>query len=271
MELRAYWAIIKRHFWIIALIVGVVALYSAYQYYHLYKTPGALKAYQSTITLRIGLSAPTHSTNPNYADYLSTSESLSDAFVNGPVLTSKEFATQVSQQIQADTDQITQRYGANADPGNVRDVGAISSALSASRAHNLVTINVLWSTPAGAWAIANAVGEVSEAHISRYLDYEVRNTSSSSFAENTQPSASAQVIVASTDPALVPGPAANKPQLLIALLFVALIIGIALAFLIEYLDDRVRSAAEVAQLLQLPIYGEVPRAPSPGRSIRRTH
>jgi capsular polysaccharide biosynthesis protein len=263
----------KRHFWIIALIVGVVALYSAYQYYHLYKTPGALKAYQSTITLRIGLAASTQSTNPNYADYLSASETLSDAFVNGPVLNSKEFATQVSQQIQADTDQITRRYGANADLGNVQDVGAIGSALSATRAHNLVTVNVLWSTPAGAWAIANAVGEVSAAHISSYLDYEVRNTSSSSLTENgTQPLASAQVINTSTDPTLVPGPSANKPQLLIALLFVALIIGIALAFLIEYLDDRVHSAAEVAQLLQLPIYGEVPRAPSAGRNIaRRTH
>ncbi len=104
MELRFYWSIIWRRIWIIALVVGVVAIYSAYQYYHLRNTPGALKAYNSQITLLIGLQANSRSTDQSYSDYMTTSESLADELVNGPVLNSQEFATQVIQQIKTDTE-----------------------------------------------------------------------------------------------------------------------------------------------------------------------
>jgi capsular polysaccharide biosynthesis protein len=265
VELRTYWAIIWRRLWIIVLIVGIVALYAGYQYYHLRKTPGALKAYQSTITMRIGLEATSQSTDQSYADYVSISESLADELATGPVLTTNEFDTQIVQQIQSDigSGEIANRFGSNPDLGDWQNASAVGSSLTATALHNLVTINVMWSTPAGAWAIANAVGEVSQAHISTYLDYEVRNNPSSSpQATNTHPLAAAGIVSGATDPAQVPGVSASKPLLLVVLVFVALIIAIALAFLIEYLDDRIRSGAEVARLLQLPVYGEVPRAPS---------
>lgn len=273
MELRSYWSIIWRRVWIIILVVGVVALYAGYQYYHLHKLPGALKAYQSNITLQIGLQATPHSTDQSYADYVSISESLADSLATGPVISSKEFDTQISQQIQADMGQITQRFGTNPDLGDWQNPGAIGGALVATRAHSLVTISVTWDTPAGAWAIANAIGEVSVAHISTYLDYEIRTPASNPTPKpndahplEIHPLAAASVISNATDPATVPGPSANKPALLAVLVFVALIIGIALAFLLEYLDDRIRSKDEVAQLLQLPIYGEIPRAPTLGRN-----
>jgi len=47
---------------------------------------------------------------------------------------------------------------------------------------------------------------------------------------------------------------------------VALIVGIALAFLADYLDDRIHGKDEAQQLLRLPVYGEVPRAPTVGRT-----
>jgi capsular polysaccharide biosynthesis protein len=270
VELRSYWAIIWRRIWIIILIVGIVALYAGYQYYHLRKTPGALKAYQSTITLRIGLEATPHSTDQSYADYVSISESLADELATGPLLTTSEFDTQVVQQIQSDKGQIAARFGPNADLGDWQNASAIGTALTATASHSLVTINAMWSTPAGAWAIANAVGEVSVAHVGTYLDYEVRsNPASPPQATNSHPLTSAQIISSASDPIQVPGLSASKPLLLVVLVFVALIIALALAFLIEYLDDRIRSGAEVARLLQLPVYGEVPRAPSPGREKSR--
>jgi capsular polysaccharide biosynthesis protein len=266
MELRAYWAVIKRRFWIIAPIIVIVALYGAYQYYHLYKTPGALKAYQSAITIRIGLQAAPHNTDQNYADYLSVSETLADVIVTAPVMNSQSFTTEVSHQIQSDMDQITQRYGPNPNLGDWQSPEAISAAVSTTRVHNLVTVSVNWSTPAGAWAIAHAIGEVSAAHLGTYLDYEVRSTPSTSVTATAHPVVSAQVISDASDATLVAGPAANKPALLLALLLVAIMVALALAFLVEYLDDRIRSKEEIEQLLQLPCIGEIPSAPTPGKN-----
>jgi hypothetical protein len=235
----------------------VVLLYAGYQYYSLSKTPGALTAYQSNISLQVGLQANVHSSDQFYADYQSVAESQADELVTGPVLTSPEFTMQVLRQIQADTDQITQRYGPNADLGNLSNPAAISSALTAARSHTLVTLSVTWSTEAGAWAIANAIGEVSTTQLSNYLDYEIRATPSST---STQPQIGVKVISAASQPGRVAGSAEHKVSMLFILLLVALIIGMALAALIEYLDDRIFGPREALQLLQLPIYGEIPRS-----------
>ncbi len=264
MELRSYATIIWRRIWVIALVVGVVAIYAGYQYFHLRTTPGALKAYQSSITLHIGLEATAQSTDQLYSDYIATSETLADELVTGGVLTSPEFTTQISRQIQADMGQLHQRFGPNADLDDWQNAAAIGSSLTAARFDTLVNINVTWSTPAGAWAIANAIGEVGATQMSTYLDYEVRNTPTFS-QPGTHPLASAKVVSAASDPAQVAGPAASRPTLLLVLLLVSLIIGIALAFLIDYLDDRIRSKDEAMQVLQLPIYGEIPRTPPTGQ------
>ncbi len=269
MELRAYWAIFVRRFWIIALVVGVVALYSAYQYYHLHKTPGALKVYQSNVTLRVGLQGDTHPADHNYADYVSASESLADEFTTGPIFTTPEFTQQVVMQIQSELPQITQRFPGQ-DLGDIKNAGAIGGSLSASRAHSLVTVSVNWNTPAGAWAIADATGKVSAANMATYIDYVVRPSTTTPATSQGQPVVSAQVVSAASDPATIPGPSASKPTLLLVLVIVALVIGLALAFLIEYLDDRIRSTGEVENLLQLPVFGEIPRAPAPGKERARS-
>ena len=268
MELRSYSLILWRRIWIIALVVGIVALYAGYQYLHLRSTPEALKAYQSSVSLRIGLEATSHSTDQLYSDYVTTSSALADELVNGPVLTSPEFTTQVSQQIQTDLGQIQQRFGPNADLGDWHTASAIGSALTATVSHTLVHIDVAWSTPAGAWAIANAISEVSTTQMSHYLDYEVRSLSTTS-PTDSHPLASATVISVASAPVQVPGALANRPTLLLVLVLVGLIIGIALAFLIEYLDDRIRQKDEVIQLLHLPIYGDIPHVPSAGQ--RKPH
>jgi hypothetical protein len=253
--------------------VGVVALYAAYQYYHLYKTPGALKAYHSEVTLQIGIQNFGSQDNHSFNDYVSASETLADAFTTDPILTSNSFDTAVSQQIRADMDTIAQRYGANPNLGDWQSPAAIAQALSPSRIHNQVTVNVTWTTPAGAWAIANALGEVTTTHISSYMNYGLMNTSAyvsgPSSKSTPLPVVSATVVSAALPSIVVPGPSANRPVLLLLLVFVALIIGIALAFLIDYLDDRIRSQEDVEQLLQLPVYGQVPRVPSLGKGTSR--
>jgi len=266
VELRAYWTIILRRIWVVALVVGIVTLYVGYQYYHLRKTPGALKAYSSGITIQIGLQ-PSSNGDTNSANYVSVSESLADAMVASPILTSHEFDTDISNQIAQDMSMIQQRYGANADLGDWQNASAIGQSLSANRVDSLVTINTNWNTPAGAWAIANAIGEVSVAKIGTYLDYVIKNNAIQNSTGNFMPSqVSARVIVAAPDSITVAGSSSNKINLYILLLLVALALGIALTFLLDYLDDRIRSKNDVTQLLGIPIYAEIPRAPSPGRT-----
>ncbi len=255
------------------LIVGVVALYVGYQYYHLRKTPGALTAYHSAVTIQVGLQPGPGGSNNSSADNASIAENLADTLTTGPILSSKEFDSRVSQQISADTSQITAKFGAGADLGDWQNSSAIGGALTAVRSHNLVTISTTWSTSAGAWAITNAIGEVSTAHLCQYLTYGYvmpQTNTCNTAASNTQPAVSAQVVSSASDPGAIPGPSVNKRTLLFALLLVALIVGLALAFLVDYLDDRVYDKEDAASLLQLPFYGEIPRAPAAGRARTKT-
>ena len=266
MELRAYWTIIWRRFWLVALVVGVVALYVGYQYYHLRRTPGALTAYRSDITIQIGLQASPNGTDTSYADNVVVSETLADAMVTSPILSSNEFDTQVSRQISLDTHQ-NSSYADLSNWQNSGTISAIGGALSAVHAHSLVTVSATWSTPEGAKVLATAVGEVSAANICSYLEYVVsKEASCSPPANSILPGVSAQVISNATDAVAVPGSSVSKQTLLFILLLVALIVGIALAFLADYLDDRIYSKDDAVNLLQLPLYGEVPRAPTPGRT-----
>jgi hypothetical protein len=266
VELRTYWSIIWRRIWVVVVIVGVVALYVGYQYYHLRKTPGALKAFSSDITIQVGLLSTTKG-DPNNADYVTVSEALADTLTTGPVLSSQEFDQDVSNQIGQDMSLITGRFGANVDLGDWHNTGAIGAALSAVRVHSLVTITSTWATDAGAWAIANAVGEVSAAKMGVFLDYVVTSDAShtSTGAAFVQPAVSARVISSATSPTTVAGTANSKMALLIALLLVSLAIAIAVTFLLDYLDDRLHSKEQVTHLLQLPVLGNLPRAPTAGR------
>lgn len=266
MELRTYWSIIWRRIWVVAVIVGVVALYAGYEYYHLHKTPGALKAFSSTVTIQVGLLSTTKG-DPNNADYVTVSEALADTLTTGPILTSHEFDQDVSDQIGQDMGLIAQRFGANPDLGDWQNAGAIGGALNAVRVHSLVTITTTWATNAGAWAIANAVGEVSVARMGVFLDYVVTSDPSHASTSGTfeQPAVSARVISSATDPAAVAGTSSGKVALLIALLLVSLAIAVALTFLLDYLDDRLRSKEQITSVLHLPVLGNLPRAPAPGR------
>ena len=268
VELRSYAKIIWRYIWLIVLIVGLVALYSGYQYYKLRKTPGALTGYNSNISLQIGLVATTKG-DPNPADNVTVSEALADTLVLGPVLSSREFCSDISRQIGQDMSIIQQHYP-NPDLGSYQDPSAIASALSATRVHSLVTISVNWSTAAGAWAISNAIGEIATTRIGQYLDYVVATdyTHTTTAGTYIQPEVSARIIGAASVPGTVPGSSASKLTLLVLLVLIALAIGIALAFLLDYLDDRIRSKEDLKDLFQLPIYGEVPHAPVPGQSAR---
>jgi protein tyrosine kinase modulator len=249
---------------VVIVVVGLVTLYSGYSYYNLRKTPGALKSSTASITVQIGVNASASKISSN-ADDLTVSEALADAFANGPILSSHGFDTAVANQINQDASVIAQKYGANPGLGNCNNAGGIGGALSASRVHSLVTITANCATAQGAWAVANAVGEVITTQIGSFLDYAVQSNTASSTINPAQADVSARIINSVSEPVTVPGSASSKVSLYIALELTSLVLGLALVFLLEYLDDRIREKAQATSLLGLPILGVVPRAPAPGR------
>ncbi len=266
MELRIYWAILRRRFWIIALVFCLVALYVAFQYYESHKAIASSQTYQSTVLLQVGLQENDRSSDHSYNDYAQTSDNLATQFATGPILQTPQFDTLIIQQIQQDHALITQRYGANADLGSINDPTAIGSSFTVTHSYTLVSTTVTWNTEAGAWAIAHALGTVSEKHIAQFLSYDIPSASKTS----TQPAVAAQVVSDATEAKSNGTIIQSKRTLLLAMLAVGLIIGIALAFLVEYLDDRIRTTDDVVRMLQLPAYGEVPRPPRPGSSREKS-
>jgi capsular polysaccharide biosynthesis protein len=262
VELRTYGKILWRRIWIVALVVGVAVIYVGYQYYTAYKSPDGNKIYHTSVDIRIGLQAFPHGNNPTFTDYITTSEALADEFATGPTLTSTAFAKQVIQQIQHDMPTIMAHYRGR-ELGDWKNASAILGALTATRTHSVVAIDVRWPTEAGAWAIAHAVGEVSAAHMPEYLDYQISNKSANGA---DYPVPTARVINKAENISTVTASRTTQTSLLLLLLVVSLILGIALAFLVEYLDDRIYDSTEVTQMLQLPIYGEIPHAPTSNHS-----
>lgn len=269
MELRTYGQILWRRIWIVALVVTVAGIYVAYQYYQSHKVEAATKTYHTTVSIHIGLQSTIHA--QSYSDYVTTSGTLADEFATGPTLTSDTFATQVIKQVQNDMDIIKQRYGENPPLDNWKDTSTITKALKATRSHSIVTISVDWNTEAGAWAIAHAVGEVCETNMLTYLNYQVNTSNTQASANPGYLTVGANVINQPAKPIEADnGSLALRKTQLLAILLVGLIVGIALAFLVEYLDDRIRRSEEVVQLLQLPIYGEIPQAPALGQPKSRS-
>src|SRR5262249_34151999 len=156
------------------------------------KTAGALTSYNSHVSIQIGLQVTTKG-NLNPADNVTVSEALADTLISGPILSSREFCNDISHQIGQDMSEIEQRYGSSPDLGNWQDPRAIAGALGATRSHSQVTISTNWSTVAGAWAITNAVGEITTSHLGQYLDYMLApdSTQPSTVGDDVQPKVSA--------------------------------------------------------------------------------
>ncbi len=270
MELRAYWAILRRRIWLVLLTTLIALLYVGYS---LLASRGAVASttYTSTVGITMEVAAPDRNApagaTPSYNDRLSIADTLAESFQNGPVLTSSSFAKQISAQISSDMPTIEQRFGQNPALGSWRDAKTISSALAATRSHAQVTVKVNWSTSAGAWAIATAVGEIVPRNIGTYVNFLMVTPATGQGAQLI----SARVVSPADDPIVTPGgaPATKKTTLLLVVL-VAIVLGIALAFLADYVDDRVRGKEEIADLLHLPVIGEVPAAHQSGQGQTRT-
>jgi capsular polysaccharide biosynthesis protein len=218
MELRQYWRILGRRWWLIVALPTIVLVVSLVTY----KPPAAV--YQATMRFAIGIQGdePVSTVSgEGRSDAWLASEYLADDL--SEVLKGGDFAARIGQQV-----------GFKVPAGTI----------SASREHRIMTVHVTWGNEDQVQAIAEAVGAAVE---DGGADY---------FPQLTGVEARAVLI---DGPGIGQVGRSLKDKLDLPIrLFVALVAGVALAFLWDYLDDTVRDRTEI-EALGVPILGEIPQ------------
>ncbi|MGC8779328.1 MAG: YveK family protein [Anaerolineae bacterium] len=227
MELRAYWRIVRRRWWLpVGLTAAVLFLTLAVS------RPWQPQptVYRATMRFNVGVQPERIPGVYTYDRYyaMMTSEYLVDDL--GEVVRSSAFAAAVSQKL--------------ADRGIVVPAGAIAASTQPGKLHRIFTVHVTWADEAQLRAIADAVATT------------LTTGSAAFFAQFSPAEADIRLIDAPTI-ARVGRPAREQLDLPLRLLL-ALTAGVALAFLLDYLDDSVRARADLERL-GLDVLGEIPR------------
>lgn len=166
---------------------------------------------------------------PHFREYYSwlASEYLADDL--SEIIRSDAFAADVAANV-----------GQDVTKGSFKDVAR------ARKTHRILEVTVQAATPEQAWQLAMAVNNVIEIHGPKYL------------RQLATPRPIGQVIAIDA-PAVRPTTTTGNRLLDIGLRGgLGLLVGLLLAFVVDYLDPRLRTARQVEQYLGLPVLGEIP-------------
>lgn len=225
MELKFYLQALLRRWWIVLLVPLLVLVFGGWDYMnrdHSYSADAKV-----VYMLSPDAPVPNEFEYDDYYNYLASEYAIDDLveLVKGNV-----FAEAVAERLQAEGQQI--------------GTGEVQAALSATREHRVLTITSTTGDPDRSVMIARAAQQEVQEGAVKFL---VNRSADGSPA-----------IVQSVQ---VPTGAAsdqNRARLLLILsLIVAVGAGVVLAFVIDYLDDRVQDADGVTEALSLPILASV--------------
>jgi capsular polysaccharide biosynthesis protein len=227
MELRDYARVMWRSWWIIVVLPVVVGIGS-----WIFR-PQPAPVYQASARLTIGVTALPASAVSGYDPTLTAyqaSEYIRDDFVE--VVQSDLFAEDVNAQLA--------KMGVT---GVTVRKGNISGTVE--KQHRLMTIGVTWNNAEQAQKVAEAV---------------IKNLSENNAKYFAQLGSTAASVTVVDKPVASRIGASLREQLDIPIrIALALLAGIALAFILEYLDTSVRDARD-AEALGLHVVGEIPAA-----------
>jgi capsular polysaccharide biosynthesis protein len=231
LELREYWNIIRRRWWLPVAITVVAALAST--------AVGLRGAAAYKTDMRVAISTiPTPDPNatlyydPTYYSNLD-SEYLADDM--SEFMTSRAFASEVMREL-----------GSTGQPVEA-DVATIMSATRTKKTHRFIDVTITTATAEQGQQIADSISRIlaDKAHLAQYLQ--------ALTAYNTQMS-------------VVTPPVSHRANTILGLIseiglrtVIGLLVGVAAAFLLDYLDSSVRTRQEAESLLQMPVLGEIPR------------
>jgi capsular polysaccharide biosynthesis protein len=220
MDLYDYWLILRRRWWVPALLILLVAALTPFTYH----TPAPV--YQASVRFTIGVSADRNvqGVDPILSAY-QASEYIRDDFVE--ILHSEMFANDVNANLQG--------------TGLSIDKNAIAG--SVEKQHRIMSMTITWGNDKQAAVIASAGAKTLETENAKY------------FKQLGSEGASVTII---DGPDVAPVPLSLRERLDIPIrLALALAAGLLLAFLLDYLDDSVRDAHEL-EAMGMNVLGEIP-------------
>ena len=229
MELRQYWRIVWRRWWVVATLLVIVLIVSLFTYHP--QTP----LYLATMRFAVGIQGeqPVQTVS---------GEGRSDAWL-------------ASEYLADDLSEVLKGGDFSARIAKVVGFPVPAGAISASREHRIMSVSISMDDPGRLQAVAEAVGAA------------VSNGGAGYFPQLD--GVNAQAI-------LIDGPAIGQlgRSLMDTLdipirLLVALVAGVALTFLWDYLDGSFRDRSEV-EALGVPILGEIPKQSSLWSRLRRS-
>ncbi len=224
MELRQYWAIFRRWFWIplgLAILAGGLSVVLA---------PKPQTTYSATLRAMVGV--PPEPRTPDkfaYDGYYAwvASEYLVDDL--SEVVKSQLFAKDVAAEL--------------GDPSI--SAAQIQGQQATKRTHRLLEVTVTGSNGDQVGRIAGAVAKVLDKNAQKYV------------TQLSLGAASIEVVDQPVVTAQTTGLRGNLDILVRAALGFAA--GLAIALLLNYLDTSIHSAGEAERLLGVPVLGEIPR------------
>nr|MBC7244171.1 hypothetical protein [Chloroflexota bacterium] len=224
MELRQYWQIARRRLWIVLSLLFIVLLISLLT--HRTRPP----TYVATMRFMMGLEP--EASNGEYYTY--------DKYYTW--LTAEYLVDDVSELVRSAV--FAQAVSEHLTSAGIRvPAGAINGATQAGTLHRILTVTVIWGDSEQLANIANAIASALPAEIARH------------FAQVGTSGVHASLIDPPTISAV--GPSLREKLDLPIRLFLALVMGLALAFVLDYLDNSVRDRVELEQS-GLEVLAEIP-------------
>jgi capsular polysaccharide biosynthesis protein len=226
MELREYWTILWRRWWIIAGLALLVLAGSIVFRSH----PAPM--YQATMRFTIGVTPDSDgervTMDPLYSAYLA-SEYIADDFAE--ILRSESFAGDVSARL--------------ASQGITVPAGAIQGFTVAEKQHRILTMQITWPDEGQLRAIAQAAMDTLEQDNAKYFK---------------QLGAEGAAVFVIDSPHITSLGVSLKDRLDIPIrLALALLAGVGLVFLLHYVDDTIRDPQDVEEI-GLTVLGQIPTA-----------
>lgn len=230
MELREYWDILRRRWWLPVGVMLVALIASS-----IVGIRGAT-AFKSEMRIAISTTPTVDPSaamgfDPNYYATLS-SEYVADDMAE--FMTSRAFATEVQREL--------------VNSGYKIDPNAVVNATRAKKTHRFIDVTVTTPTLEEGQAIAGSISRIIDdrARIAAYMK--------SLASQNTSLN-----LVTPPDTHRANTPLGLASEIALRTL-IGLLVGIALAFLAHYLDPSLRTRGQTESELQLPVLGEIPRA-----------